>query len=226
MHRARAHRDAVWRVPNAVLCCYFKNGEPHADERLSVRVVCRMVADARATRSRVHATHTASAARPRRAALVRQGLGAGGAAVPPSAVAFASCRSSAEDVEPCRYSISTPSWRVMARQMCKSESKSIKILQLPPSARCKICHGHCLDRRACRGDTPRGSSCVSSRQCTKAPLGYHTHREAIRTTFMNLFSRSSRATGPFTRVPMGPERSRFMSTAAFSWKMTVLPSAR
>lgn len=48
------------------------------------------------------------------------------------------------------------------------------------------------------------------------PACDHKTRLAMRTTFMNRFSRSSRATAPVTRVPMGPERSRFISTAAFS----------
>lgn len=43
-----------------------------------------------------------------------------------------------------------------------------------------------------------------------------TTRVAMSTTFMNLPCRSSRATGPVTRVPIGPDRSRFMSTQAFS----------
>eukprot|EP00964_Phaeocystis_antarctica_P106906 scaffold71697_cov51-Phaeocystis_antarctica.AAC.2 len=51
-------------------------------------------------------------------------------------------------------------------------------------------------------------------------------REAINATLRNLPARSSRATGPETRVPTGPERSRFMRTAAFSWKRTVVPSLR
>lgn len=51
-------------------------------------------------------------------------------------------------------------------------------------------------------------------------LYFHTALEAIIMTFINLVARNSLATGPITRVAIGPERSRLMSTPAFSWKRT------
>src|SRR5271166_3289647 len=58
-----------------------------------------------------------------------------------------------------------------------------------------------------------------------APSGHHSTSGASETIFMKLRSRSSRATGPNTRVPRGLFWSS-MITAAFSSKAIYVPSSR
>src|SRR5690606_6906445 len=55
---------------------------------------------------------------------------------------------------------------------------------------------------------------------------HHSTSGASEMIFMNPFSRSSRATGPNTRVPRGLRDSGSMITTALSSKRTTLPSRR